>query len=35
VELNKKYIGVRVPELHLLDNLTVYENLDIRCPTAT
>jgi ABC-type lipoprotein export system ATPase subunit len=29
VELNKKYIGFVFQSYHLLDNLTVYENLDI------
>jgi len=28
-ELNKKYIGFVVPEYNLIDNLTVYENLDM------
>src|ERR1035441_10002176 len=29
VELNKKYIGFVFQSYHLIDNLTVYENLDI------
>ena len=29
VELNKRYIGFVFQQYHLLDNLTVYENLDI------
>src|SRR6266705_6842133 len=29
VEINKKYIGVVFQSYHLIDNLTVYENLDI------
>ena len=29
VELNKEYIGFVFQQYHLLDNLTVYENLDI------
>src|SRR5688572_25509044 len=29
VELNKKYIGFVFQQYHLIDNLTVYENLDI------
>src|SRR5438034_7983270 len=29
VELNKKYIGFVFQSFHLLDDLTVYENLDI------
>jgi ABC-type lipoprotein export system ATPase subunit len=29
VELNKKYMGFVFQSYHLLDNLTVYENLDI------
>ena len=29
VELNKKYIGFVFQQYHLLDDLTVYENLDI------
>lgn len=29
VELNKQYIGFVFQQYHLLDNLTVYENLDI------
>ena len=29
VELNKKYIGFVYQSYHLIDNLTVYENLDI------
>src|SRR6202165_3672409 len=29
VELNKKYIGFVFQRYHLIDNLTVYENLDI------
>src|SRR6516162_5563381 len=29
VELNKRYIGVVFQQYHLLDSLTVYENLDI------
>jgi putative ABC transport system ATP-binding protein len=29
IELNKKYIGFVFQQYHLIDNLTVYENLDI------
>src|SRR5947208_37496 len=29
IELNKRYIGFVFQQYHLLDNLTVYENLDI------
>ena len=29
VELNKKYVGFVFQQYHLIDNLTVYENLDI------
>src|SRR5690349_11940354 len=29
LELNKKYIGFVFQSYHLLDNLTVYENLDL------
>src|SRR5579859_766753 len=29
VELNKKYIGFVFQQYHLIDDLTVYENLDI------
>ena len=29
VEINKKYIGFVFQSYHLIDNLTVYENLDI------
>src|SRR5712672_3503081 len=29
VEVNKKYIGFVFQSYHLIDNLTVYENLDI------
>jgi ABC-type lipoprotein export system ATPase subunit len=29
VELNKRYVGFVFQQYHLLDNLTVYENLDI------
>jgi putative ABC transport system ATP-binding protein len=29
VELNKRYIGFVFQQYHLLDNLTIYENLDI------
>ena len=29
MELNKRYIGFVFQQYHLLDNLTVYENLDI------
>ena len=29
VELNKRYIGFVFQQYHLLDSLTVYENLDI------
>ncbi len=30
VEINKKYIGFVFQSYHLIDNLTVYENLDIK-----
>jgi putative ABC transport system ATP-binding protein len=29
IELNKKYVGFVFQQYHLIDNLTVYENLDI------
>ena len=36
VELNKQYIGFVFQSYHLLDDMTVYENLDLRrSPTAT
>ncbi len=35
IELNKKYVGFVFQQYHLLDDLTVAENLDSPCPTAT